>query len=65
MGANHGAQTDVHGESPMHLAARYGNAEGVKKLLRGGADANARDIHGRTPLHLAVTGDRSGAFKVS
>ena len=63
-GANHSARTDIQGEAPLHLAARHGNVEGLKKLLENNADSNIRDIHGRTPLHLAVSADAVGAFKV-
>ena len=63
-GANHTARTDIQGETPLHIAARHGNVEGLRKLLEGGADVNVRDIHGRTPLHLAVSADAVAAFKV-
>jgi len=49
------ADTLPAGEAPIHLAARQGNAEQVRKLLQ--ADPAARDQRtalGSTPLHLAA-----------
>ncbi|MBC6417279.1 MAG: ankyrin repeat domain-containing protein [Rhodospirillales bacterium] len=42
------------GNTPLHLAAVFGNAEAVAALLDAGADPNARGEGGLTPLHAAA-----------
>jgi cytohesin len=44
----------VHGTTPMHWAAKQGNAEVLILLLARNADPNARTTTGITPLHWAV-----------
>lgn len=54
-------QVDVRnnrGETPLHLAARYGHKDAARVLLEKGADANARDRFSHTPLHAAATSGR-------
>ena len=63
-GANIQAQMDKTGESPLHLAARFARADAAKKLLDGGAEANAQDHSGRTPLHAAIATDAQGVFHI-
>jgi ankyrin repeat protein len=41
--------------TPLHTAAREGNAESVRSLLREGADAHALDDLGRTALYYAAS----------
>ncbi len=41
-------------KTPLHYAARSGNAEIVDMLLDANADPNARDLHGTVPLYFAV-----------
>lgn len=46
---------DENRDAPIHVAAKLGNLEVVKLLLREGLGyMNALDGQGRTPLHLAV-----------
>lgn len=44
----------IHRVTPLHLAARNGNAEIVALLLARGANINVRDASGDTPLRLAL-----------
>jgi len=43
--------------TPLHIAAKEGNSENVKRLVKHGANVNATDEHGFTPLHHAVNSD--------
>ncbi|KAF5722082.1 hypothetical protein FMUND_3173 [Fusarium mundagurra] len=52
-GANANAR-DVYGRTPFHKAARKGNVEGMKLLLRSGADMFALTDDGDTALHRAL-----------
>jgi truncated hemoglobin YjbI len=53
-----GAQVDAHdgvtGATPLHMAARRGNAVVAKALLDCGANIAARDRRGDTPLQRAI-----------
>ena len=42
----------------LHIAAFYGDAEMVQKLIEYGADVNAKDTKQKTPLHLASKANR-------
>ncbi|KAK2589648.1 hypothetical protein QQS21_012671 [Conoideocrella luteorostrata] len=44
---------DVRRRTPLHRAAAARNLDGIKTLLRYGADINVPDISGITPLHKA------------
>ncbi|MDP1702108.1 MAG: ankyrin repeat domain-containing protein [Aestuariivirga sp.] len=54
----HGANPNstFHGESVLHVAAKYGCLGCVKVLVEAGADVNAPtyDYDTRTPIHLAI-----------
>ena len=42
------------GDTPLHLAAWYGNLDRVKELLNKSADVRVKNLNGKTPLHYAV-----------
>jgi ankyrin repeat protein len=43
---------DRQGETPLHLAVRYGQKPAVEWLLKHGADAKAKNLRGQTPVEL-------------
>lgn len=45
---------DRYGRTPLHYAALASDAEGVRTLLKDGADPDAPDDNGWTPLHFAA-----------
>lgn len=45
---------DLHGVTPLHLAAQYDGVETVRVLLDAGADPNIADDAGDTALHYAL-----------
>lgn len=45
------------GETPLHLAARWGRTELVEELLEAGADVDALDNYERPPLEGALRGN--------
>ena len=45
---------DARGCTPLHWAAKLGNAEAITLLLNAGADPNAQDHAQASPLHYAV-----------
>ena len=45
---------DEYGRTPLHYAARDGNAEDAKALLAAGLDPATQDDEGWTPLHFAA-----------
>ena len=62
-GASLVMQTELTGETPLHMAARYSRVDAAKRLMEAGANANAVDLKGRTPLHAAVAADAQGVFQ--
>jgi ankyrin repeat protein len=63
-----GAEADPRsstGSTPLMLAAASGNADAVKLLLDGGANANAHEnARGQTPLMFAAAYDRVAAVEL-
>jgi ankyrin repeat protein len=45
---------DIHGETPLHTAARRSNKALVELLLAHKAEVNAKGNAGQTPLHCAL-----------
>ena len=45
---------DMEGATPMHLAAKNGQADVVKSLMLQGANPSAKNANGANPLHLAA-----------
>ena len=41
-------------QTPLHLAARFGNAKTVAALLSVGADTNTKEQDGITPLQVTL-----------
>lgn len=50
----------TRGETPLHRAAAYADAETIEYLLSHGADREARDAHGASPLTWASEHLRPG-----
>ncbi|KAL8878265.1 MAG: hypothetical protein Q9198_003885 [Flavoplaca austrocitrina] len=44
----------INGETPICVAARYGNVEAVRSLFKHGVSPNTRDEDGNTPIHGAA-----------
>jgi ankyrin repeat protein len=49
------------GETPLHRAAAFADADTIRLLLDAGADRERRDAHGDTPLSWASWHLRPGA----
>lgn len=45
---------DEYGDTPLHVASRWGHVEIVKLLLNYGADPYSENVYGNTPLHIAA-----------
>ena len=52
----------TRGETPLHRAAAFGDAESIQLLLDAGAVKDARDAHGDTPLSWASWHQRPGTI---
>ena len=49
-------------DTPLHKAARQGDAEAIVVLIDAGANPNAKDDSGDTPLHRAAKGGHAKAI---
>lgn len=56
-------ETTSSGGTPLHCAARGGQAEVIDYLVAQGAKVEARDEHDRTPLHWAADDGEAMAVK--
>ncbi|MDA1190384.1 MAG: ankyrin repeat domain-containing protein [Candidatus Poribacteria bacterium] len=68
--ANVGKESDIFdggvkmwGETPLHFAAAYGDAEMIQAMLDAGADRRAENAHGERPLAYAGRHMRDGAIR--
>jgi hypothetical protein len=55
------------GETPLHIAAKYGNKNIVEMLLDAGMDIESHDVIRRTPLHATLefkAGDGEGVVRL-
>lgn len=52
---------DAHGNTPLHIAATYGDVDTVKLLLEKGADPHITNTLNKTPLEIAII---NGNFKL-
>ncbi|XP_065174102.1 serine/threonine-protein phosphatase 6 regulatory ankyrin repeat subunit A isoform X3 [Atheta coriaria] len=50
--------TTEDGQTPVHVAAQYGNMQTLQFLLEDGGDPQYKNKSGETPLHLACKGCR-------
>lgn len=55
---------DRSNRRPLHYAAKKGNAEMVKTLVRKGANVNDKDNKGYTPLHYACSNGNPESVKI-
>jgi uncharacterized protein len=53
-----------YGNTPLHIAATWGDIGAIKVLIEAGADLNAKGEHGYTPLHEAVEQNWYDAVKL-
>ena len=58
------AMADDGGRTLLHSAAKIGNEEGVKFMLKQGSPIDAFSKFGETPLHLAVRNNKLACVKL-
>ena len=54
---------NILGDTPLHIAAQWGDIEMIKQLLDAGAKIDAQGEYGYTPIHLAITQNKEEAAK--
>jgi ankyrin repeat protein len=52
------------GDTPLHLAARYGRRDMAELLPTHGADVNAKGYNGETPFHWAAQAGNNDAVEL-
>jgi len=57
------SDAELRAYAGLHAAAARGEAAEIARLVRDGADANARDRYQRTPLHVAAYAGRHEAMR--
>ena len=55
---------DKEGDTPLHIAALYGDSTSVSSLLQRRANPSAQDEYGHTPLHEAITGGNAEVVQI-
>lgn len=53
---------DVLGRAPVHIVARKGQLEGIRRLHALGANMEISDMHGWKPIHLALREKQEDVF---
>jgi len=53
----------LHGATPLHWAAHFGNKEAVEALLHAGADHNALNFMGHTAVDVANFENHTGVLE--
>jgi ankyrin repeat protein len=56
---------DLHGFTPLHLAAQQWAVDAARELLQGGANVDAKNVYGNTPLFVAVFNSRGRGELIS
>lgn len=63
----YGADSNVQthdGDTPLHVAARWGKPDIARRLLQAGANPNRKNVAGQTPLDVAREAKNAEAIEV-
>ena len=55
---------DMHGQTPLDVAATKGHEAVTYLLMDMGADVSAADMHGQAPRRVAATGGRGAVARL-